>query len=203
MTFRVEAFMERLTDGCESAARTFGLRQWDPNEVALPLQPFPESFAVAEAVRKLQGTPGPVASGFRVMPEVVRHEVLRRLGVGPDEPDEPGLKAENGRYDLVAWGSDKSPLAAVEFKWQWGNHLADVENLQALARHGVHGFMCLLGVDGKEKSATDVLTGKIEQINPRGRVRFGKPLLVHVTEAGRVLAQKRGFQAAVVEIKAE
>lgn len=201
MGFQIDAFMERLLKGCETAARTYGLRQWDPGEVAHPIQPFPESFAVAEAVRKLQGTPGPVASGaFRVMPEVVRHEVTRRLGL---DTSADWVKAKNGRYDLVAWGTDRRPIAAAEFKWQWANHLPDVENLRVLARHGVYGVMVLLGVDGKAKSATDVLTDKVEKIGTRGREKFGKVLEVRVSEAGRVLARNQRFQAVAVEIKGD
>jgi hypothetical protein len=196
VTFNSDDFMTIVSDACASAARTYGFRTWNARSGTLYANPFPEVFATAESVRMLK------KQGFRVMPEVAVHEVLRKGGVGRGAPGKRGI---NGRFDVTAWNADGTPAAVLELKWKWNSVAADVARLVITRRKiEVRTFLGILAAEASQSKTEQLLKKRIDDLEKHG-VRVarhatcrGVPCWEYV--GGQPKGSPRAFAATVVEV---
>lgn len=136
--FAIRRFQRVFATSCAATARNIGLRKFRSKSDADYHNPFPELYAVAEAVKRLR------KGGFLVMPEVMRDVVRTAASV---KAGNPGNKAKLGRYDLVAWTQARKPAAILELKWMWNNAAHDVSSVRTASRQaGCHGFMAIMAI---------------------------------------------------------
>lgn len=193
--FSVSDFMQVFATSCASTARDIGLRTSNSQAGTSYDNPFPENYAVAEAVKRLRKV------GFKVMPEAIRHEVFRRGDAGQGSP---GKKPPRGRYDLVAWSAAGKPLAAIELKWQWNNIKPDANAMRVLnKRLGCYGFIGIMAVNDTKEGAHELLERRIEGLRTSkldiGAKHFSQAVHCECIQAGLKVRNKI-FQAAVVQV---
>jgi hypothetical protein len=190
--------MKVFATSCTATARAIGLRTSNSQAGKTYHNPFPEHYAVAEAVKRLR------AAGFRVMPEAVRHEVFRLGGAGPGSP---GKKPPRGRYDLVAWSKTGKPLAALELKWQWSNIEDDANALRVInSKINCHSFVGIMAVHDTKQGVHGVLENRIGTLRTLKldivSERFSQAVDCKCFEAGSNVKSKI-FQAAIMQIVAK
>lgn len=149
MSLRVKAFKDVLLKGCERAARKFALRQWPARSDIVYFNPFPEHYAVAEAVMLLKG------QGV-VLPEVSRHVVAR---LGRARQGRPRGKGNGGRFDLGVFSVSGRPLAVAEYKWFWNSIEKDAKAVAGVASQLARpprGFVVVMGAIGPKDLQQEV-----------------------------------------------
>jgi hypothetical protein len=194
--FNAKRFMTLAGRSCASAARTFGFRSWRSRAGNSYSNPFPEVYATAETVRQLK------AEGFRVMPEVVVREVLRK---GRGGRGSHGKRGSGGRFDITVWNANGTPAAALELKWKWNSVAADIARLNlAHRRIQIRTFVAVLAAENTRAATRKLLKKRIGDLKKHG-ADPGDPVCGRIVkcwdyEAGLAAKEPRFFGTAVVEI---
>lgn len=196
MGFEADGFMRLAAKACASAARTYGFRSWSSRAGNQYSNPFPEVYATAETIRHLK------AAGYRVMPEVVVREVLRK---GKGGRGSHGKRGSGGRFDVTAWNADRTPVAALELKWKWNSLAADVARLNlANKRVKIRTFVAVLAAERSRAATLSLLKKRMSELRKHGaepRVPvFGEVVKCWDYEGGVPASEPRFFGSAVVEI---